>query len=143
MAALVDRPGLLLVVSFAGFLLAALLGVVAQRVWSPVRAGDENELTIVQTAALTLLGLIVGFSISMAVSRYDQRKNLEEAEANGKVPPDSGPSSQTEQCEIRSPLRCYWRARYILIFAAMSSTASPVTSTRAFFTVPVKANGGL
>jgi hypothetical protein len=82
MAALVDRPGLLFVVSFAGFLVAALLGVVAQRVWRPVQAGDQNELTIVQTAALTLLGLIVGFSFSMAVSRYDQRKNLEEAEAN-------------------------------------------------------------
>jgi hypothetical protein len=82
MAELVERPGLLLVVSFAGFLLAAFLGVVGQRLWSPVRAGDQNELTIVQTAALTLLGLIVGFSFSMAVSRYDQRKNLEEAEAN-------------------------------------------------------------
>jgi hypothetical protein len=82
MAELVDRPGLLLVVSFAGFLLAALLGVIAQRVWRPVKPDDQNELTIVQTAALTLLGLIVGFSFSMAVSRYDQRKNLEEAEAN-------------------------------------------------------------
>ena len=82
MAELVDRPGLTFVVSFAGFLLAALLGVVAQRVWRPVKAGDQNELTIVQTAALRLLGLIVGFTFSMAVSRYDQRKNLEEAEAN-------------------------------------------------------------
>jgi hypothetical protein len=33
-------------------------------------------------AALTLLGLIIGFTFSMAVSRYDQRKNYEEAEAN-------------------------------------------------------------
>jgi hypothetical protein len=82
MAALVDRPGVLLVVSFVGLLLAALLGVVTQKVWSPVRMGDQNELNIVQSAALTLLGLIVGFSFSMAVSRYDQRKNLEEAEAN-------------------------------------------------------------
>jgi hypothetical protein len=82
MAELVDRPGLLLFVSFACFLFAALLGVIAQRVWSPVRVDDQNELTIVQTAALTLLGLIVGFSFSMAVSRYDQRKNLEEGEAN-------------------------------------------------------------
>ena len=48
----------------------------------PIRAGDQNELNIVQSAALTLLGLIVGFSFSMAVTRYDQRKNLEEAEAN-------------------------------------------------------------
>ena len=37
----------------------------------------------------------------------------------------------------------YWRARYIFILAAMSSTASPVTSTSAFFTVPVNANGGV
>ncbi len=29
-----------------------------------------------------LLGLIIGFSFSMAISRYDQRKNYEEAEAN-------------------------------------------------------------
>jgi hypothetical protein len=33
-------------------------------------------------AALTLLGLIIGFSFSMAINRYDQRKNYEEAEAN-------------------------------------------------------------
>jgi hypothetical protein len=31
---------------------------------------------------LTLLGLIIGFSFAMAISRYDQRKNYEEAEAN-------------------------------------------------------------
>ena len=30
----------------------------------------------------TLLGLMVGFAISMAVSRYDLRKSNEEAEAN-------------------------------------------------------------
>ena len=37
---------------------------------------------IVLGATLTLLGLLIGFSFSMAVSRYDQRKNYEEAEAN-------------------------------------------------------------
>jgi len=82
MAALVDRPTILFGVSLAVFLLTAALGVVAQRIWNPVRAGDQNELTIVQSAALTILALVVGFSFSMAVSRYDQRKNLEENEAN-------------------------------------------------------------
>jgi hypothetical protein len=33
-------------------------------------------------AALTLLGLIIAFTFSMAVSRYDLRKNYEEQEAN-------------------------------------------------------------
>ena len=82
MAALVDHPFVMFLVSFAGLVLAALSGVVAQRVWSPIKSGDQDEFNIVQSAALTLLGLIVGFSFSMAVSRYDQRKNLEEAEAN-------------------------------------------------------------
>jgi hypothetical protein len=63
----------LLVVSFVGLLLAALLGVVSQKVWSPITAGDQNELNIVQSAALTLLRLIVGFSFAMAISHYDQR----------------------------------------------------------------------
>ena len=35
-----------------------------------------------QAATLTLLGLIIGFSFSMATSRYDLRKTYEEAEAN-------------------------------------------------------------
>jgi hypothetical protein len=33
-------------------------------------------------ATLTLLGLFIGFSFSMAANRYDQRKNFEEVEAN-------------------------------------------------------------
>jgi hypothetical protein len=37
---------------------------------------------VILAATLTLLGLIIGFSFSMALTRYDQRKNLEEAEAN-------------------------------------------------------------
>ena len=31
---------------------------------------------------MTLLGLLIGFTFSMAMSRYEQRKNYEEAEAN-------------------------------------------------------------
>ena len=42
----------------------------------------HRDFDVVLAATLTLLGLIIGFSFSMAISRYDQRKNLEEAEAN-------------------------------------------------------------
>jgi hypothetical protein len=41
----------------------------------------EDYGTIVG-ATLTLLGLLIGFTFSMATTRYDQRKNLEEEEAN-------------------------------------------------------------
>ena len=40
------------------------------------------DFGLVLSAILTLLGLIIGFSFSMSISRYDQRKNYEEAEAN-------------------------------------------------------------
>jgi hypothetical protein len=42
----------------------------------------SSDFDIALTATLTLLGLFVGFSFSMAMGRYDQRKNYEEAEAN-------------------------------------------------------------
>jgi hypothetical protein len=48
----------------------------------PVQDRDRSDFGTVEAATLTLLGLIIGFSFSMAISRYDQRKNYEEAEAN-------------------------------------------------------------
>jgi hypothetical protein len=36
----------------------------------------------VLAGTLTPLGLIIGFSFAMAISRYDLRKNREQAEAN-------------------------------------------------------------
>jgi hypothetical protein len=43
---------------------------------------DRADFNVVQAATLTLLGIIIGFSFSMALSRYDQRKNYEELETN-------------------------------------------------------------
>ncbi|HZR58957.1 MAG TPA: hypothetical protein VFA74_18965 [Terriglobales bacterium] len=43
---------------------------------------DDTDFNLILGAILTLLGLIIGFTFSMAVSRYDQRKNYEEQEAN-------------------------------------------------------------
>jgi hypothetical protein len=45
-------------------------------------AALRDDYGIIQGATLTLLGLIIGFTFSMALSRYDQRKNYEEEEAN-------------------------------------------------------------
>jgi hypothetical protein len=43
---------------------------------------QHEDLGLVVSATLTLLGLLIGFSFSMAISRYDLRKSYEEAEAN-------------------------------------------------------------
>ncbi len=45
-------------------------------------AWSQTDFNLVQTATLTLLSLIIGFTFSMAIGRFDQRKMLEEAEAN-------------------------------------------------------------
>jgi hypothetical protein len=42
----------------------------------------RGDYAVVLAASLTLLGLIIGFSFSMATARYDLRKSYEEAEAN-------------------------------------------------------------
>src|SRR5271155_293219 len=44
--------------------------------------GAREDFGIILGATLTLLGLIIGFTFSMAIGRYDQRKNLEEEEPN-------------------------------------------------------------
>jgi hypothetical protein len=71
-------PLLVLVLSFVVLWLAARIG-------ASFRGLEENEredFGVISAAVLTLLGLIIGFSFSMASNRYDQRKDLEEAEAN-------------------------------------------------------------
>jgi hypothetical protein len=43
---------------------------------------ERKDLDIALTATFTLLALIIGFSFSMAITRYDLRKTYEEAEAS-------------------------------------------------------------
>lgn len=48
----------------------------------PLKDEERVDFGVVLGATLTLLGLLIGFSFSMASSRYDLRKNYEEEEAN-------------------------------------------------------------
>lgn len=75
-----DHPLVVFAVAFAVLCLAAYAGDFLRKQMSPSANGTEFGITL--PAALTLLGLIIGFSFSLAVSRYDQRKNYEEDEAN-------------------------------------------------------------
>ncbi|AFL86501.1 hypothetical protein Terro_0150 [Terriglobus roseus DSM 18391] len=75
-------PGLFFV-----FVLCLLVGATFAGLWIRRRHGDAIEresgsLKTLEGAVLALLGLLLGFTFSMAVSRYDHRKELEIAEAN-------------------------------------------------------------
>jgi len=79
---ILENPFIVFAVSLVAQWLAAYIGDFARRRARPLRESEQKDLDTVKTAILTLLALIIGFSFSMAVTRYDQRKNFEEAEAN-------------------------------------------------------------
>ncbi|MEX3951557.1 hypothetical protein AB4Y40_27860 [Paraburkholderia sp. EG287B] len=79
---ILQRPALLFIVLILVLPLAAGLGASVLHRCFPLAEEARENYKIVQGATLTLLALLIGFTLSMAVSRYDQRKNLEEEEAN-------------------------------------------------------------
>jgi hypothetical protein len=82
MANLLRQPFFLLLVSFCALWAAAHIGLSFRKKHRVLADEDTQDFTFIVGATLTLLGLIIGFTFSMAVSRYDQRMNFEEQEAN-------------------------------------------------------------
>ena len=78
---MLNHPRVFFLFSLLILWLAARIGAYFRR-RRPLKEEIRDDFSVVQAATLTLLGLIIGFSFSMAISRYDQRKNYEEAEAN-------------------------------------------------------------
>ena len=81
MSAIVDNPFLLFVVSLLLQWMATYAGRVVRR-RRPMGDDEREEIVTVLNAALTLLALLIGFSLAMAVGRFDQRETYEEAEGN-------------------------------------------------------------
>ena len=89
---LIDYPLAVFVLTLAGLTLASAFGVqIARRRTARGGAhpdggalddGAREDFNLVLGGTLTLLGLIIGFTFSMALNRDDQRKNFEEEEAN-------------------------------------------------------------
>jgi len=75
-------PFLVLAISFVVMWLSARIGAAFRKRRRSLEENEREDFGIIMAAILTLLGLIIGFSFSMAITRYDQRKNDEEGEAN-------------------------------------------------------------
>jgi hypothetical protein len=82
MSYLLDHPWLVLLTSLLIFWGSAAIGGQHALAWVDSEEVNHDDFAFVLGGTLTLLGLIIGFTFSMAVSRYDQRKNYEEEEAN-------------------------------------------------------------
>ncbi len=109
MSNMVDYPRLIFVLSFLVLWLAAFVGNFFCKWLGSLEECQRDDFGIVQGAVLTLLGLLIGFTFSMALSRYDQRKNYEEAEANaiGTEYVRAGVLPSAEAAKLRELLRSY------------------------------------
>jgi len=112
---ILEYPRVVCVLSFMVLWGAALFGSFLQKMLGPLDDEAREIFGFVQTAILTLLGLIIGFTFSMALDRYEQRKNYEEAEANAigteYVRADLLPAA--EAAKVRELLRSYLDQRVL------------------------------
>lgn len=131
MTELTNHPLFFFVVSLVIMSFAAWFGVARLRRNSPLDDDAREDFGVVQSATLTLLALVIGFSLSMAVGRYDQRKNYEEEEANAigteylraNLLPDS------EAATVRSLLAKYLEQRILFYQVRDPQRLAEVDST--------------
>jgi hypothetical protein len=79
---LFNYPFLILVIAFPTFWGSALIGGWLHKRAKEFGRDSHEDFQFVIGGTVTLLVLIVGFTFSMALNRYDMRKNYEEQEAN-------------------------------------------------------------
>jgi hypothetical protein len=113
MTRIIESPFLLLLFSFTTLWACCWIGAHVLGRYAAEGQQAREDFRTVLAACLTLLGLIVGFSFSMAVSRYDLRQSAETAEANAigteYLRADLLPSSEAET--TRQLLRSYLTER--------------------------------
>jgi len=109
------HPLLIFVLSFAALWLTAWVGAWLRRKEREQEADFRDDFGVILAATLTLLALIIGFSFSMATTRYDQRKNYEEQEANaiGTEYLRADLLSPVDAAKVRSLLRSYLDQRIL------------------------------
>src|ERR1700758_4419446 len=110
-----DFPFLVLVLSFVLLYSAAYIGDLFRNKVLPLKEEGREDFGVVLGATLTLLALLIGFSFSIALRRYDQRKNYEEAEANaiGTEYVRAGLLPAADAAKVRELLRDYLDQRVL------------------------------
>lgn len=121
MSFLVNHPIVTFVVTMVVLWVSSRVGAALRTRRADMVEEERGDYGVLLAAMLTLLGLLIAFSFSMAGSRYDQRKNLEEEEANAigteYLRADLLPADSAEK--VRGLLRRYLDQR-ILFYATHS-----------------------
>lgn len=111
---MLNYPLIFFLFSFFVLWIAAQIGIYLRK-RRTLKDAEREDFGVVQAATLTLLGLIIGFSFSMAVTRYDLRKSYEEAEANaiGTEYVRAGLLPSADAAAVRVQLRKYLDLRIL------------------------------
>jgi len=75
-------PGPAFIFTFLMLTAAAWLGTTRFQKLRTEVAATRDAFGVIQASTLTLLGLIISFTFSMALDRFEERKNFESAEAS-------------------------------------------------------------
>jgi hypothetical protein len=131
MNSILDYPRLVFILSFIALWFSALLGAFFRKKLRPLEEDLREDFVVVQAAILTLLSLLIGFAFSMALGRYDQRKNYEQAEANaiGTEYVRADLLAATDGARVRELLRSYLDQR-VLFYTARDPQQSQQINTK-------------
>jgi hypothetical protein len=112
---MMDYPVLVFSVTLITLWLAGRIGTRLSGREGKLDEDLRTDLGVILTAALTLLGLIIGFTFSMAIVRYDQRKQCEAVEANaiGTEYARAGLLASPEAQTVREMLKAYLHQRVL------------------------------
>ena len=112
---LTDYPLLVFGLTFLVLWLSERIGSSLLKRHDNMAEGVRQDFGVILSATLTLLGLLIGFTFSMAISRYNQRKNYEQEEANAigteYIRADLLPSA--DAAKVRALLRRYTDQRIL------------------------------
>ncbi len=125
-----NAPVAVFVLSLLLLWLSAQTGRFLRKRERKLHEGEGQDIGTVLAASLTLLGLIIGFSFSMAVGRYDQRKNYEEEEANaiGTEYIRANLLAGPEAARVRELLRSYIDQRVLFYTTRDPSRLAQITT---------------
>lgn len=112
---ILDYPLVLFFVSLVAFWLSVNLGCRLAVKFRETEDQAREDLSLITNASLTLLALVIGFSFSMALGRYDQRRNYEAEEANaiGTEYARAGLLADTDAKQVRALLAQYTDQRLL------------------------------
>src|ERR1700722_1786939 len=115
MMTVIRSPYFIFAASIIAMWIAGRIGAVLRKKRGKLEADIRQDLDLIVTATLTLLALIIGFGFSVAISRYDQRKNYEEAEANaiGTEYVRTGLIPEVSAAKVRALLKDYLAQRVL------------------------------